>query len=459
MDETNKKLSFLVVSPSQYLRQILKFVLETYLKAEVTELESEEKALSFLKGLSLTPSLIVYDYSPNSFLVEDFVGHLRENSSKNVRIIILVDSIRQEGKEILKSTPQMTILKESDLPSDLIKECQNYFLETPFLNQDEFCRIDINFLNVLDGIYKDLYIKIGQDKFIKVFNESESTNSLDTKKYQDKGIQHLYLGRDTAIWVIEQIQKQMTIFLNATNFKFILRTRGETAEKRFEQKVLRIHEEVHIDNDFRLTIEKAVESVKVLVEKEKRVEKMLLSFKENKKDYAYFTQKMNLTCLISCLLAKELDWMSKTTLDKLIYASVLGDITLAVKPELMKINGLTEFEKIKDTLTDEEQKLFLTHPQDAAQLIARYFSGAPTDTDILTLQHHETPDGHGFPSGMRADKISALSALFIVANDFSNYYLAAESSSLEDFINNNRARYDFMNFRKIIKTLEKLRKR
>jgi len=222
MDETNKKLSFLVVSPSQYLRQILKFVLETYVKAEVTELESEEKALSFLKGLTLSPSLIVYDYSPNSFLVEDFVGHLRENSTKNVRIVILVDSIRQEGKEILKSTPQMTILKKSDLPSDLIKECQNYFLETPFVNQDEFCRIDINFLNVLDGINKDLYIKIGQDKFIKVFNENESTNSLDLMKYQDKGIQHLYLGRDTAIWAIEQIQKQMTIFLNATNFKFLV---------------------------------------------------------------------------------------------------------------------------------------------------------------------------------------------------------------------------------------------
>jgi len=74
MSTTVKKLPFLVVSNSPYMRGILKFVLETLLHTEVTELESEEKALSFLKNLESVPSMIVYDYTPNAYLLEDFVG-------------------------------------------------------------------------------------------------------------------------------------------------------------------------------------------------------------------------------------------------------------------------------------------------------------------------------------------------------------------------------------------------
>ncbi len=456
MSEINQDLPFLVVSSSPQLRKILKFVLESNIKADVTELESEEKALLFLKNLSITPSMIVYDYTPNSFLVEDFVGYLKDNS-KGVRIVILVDSIREESRDLLKNIPQIKLIKESDLPNELIKEAKAFFQKSTFINQDEYRRIDMDFLSILDGINKDLFIKLGQDKFVKVFNENESMSTLDYKKYRDKGIQYLYLHRDTALWVIEQIQKQINIFLKATNFKFVLRAADETPEKRFEQKILRIEEEVHIDNDFRLTIEKAIENVRATVEKEKRVQTILSSFKENKRDYAFFTQKMNLTCLISCLLAKELDWMSKTTIDKLVYASVLGDITLAVKPHLMQFHRLSDIEKSKQHITDEERKIFISHPQDSSQLIKRYFSTAPSDTDNLALQHHEMPDGSGFPAGLKADKISPLSALFIVANDFATYYLSEEDTSLDEFLLRSQARYDFMNFRKIIKSLEKIR--
>jgi hypothetical protein len=80
MTAPTRKLPFLVVSSSPYMRGILKFVLETMLHTDVTELESEEKALSFLKNLDGVPSMIVYDYTPHAYLLEDFVGHLKEHS-------------------------------------------------------------------------------------------------------------------------------------------------------------------------------------------------------------------------------------------------------------------------------------------------------------------------------------------------------------------------------------------
>lgn len=458
MANTIKKLPFLIVSSSPYMRGILKFVLENMLHTEVTELESEEKALSFLKNLEHVPSMIVYDYTPNAFLLEDFIGYLKDNS-KLVKIVILVDKIREEGKELLKDQNQMLLLDESSLPNGLIEEAKHLFKGSPYLNEDPYCRIHIDFLSILDGINKNLYIKLGADKFIKLFHEDDNTNILDIQKYKSKGINYLFLNRDTADWVIAQIQNQIDIFLKANNFRFVLRGANDTPEKRFEQKILRIDDEVHVDKDFKELIDRAIEKIRAAVEKEPKVEQFLQTLREKKDHLAFFNQKMNLTCLISCTLAKELEWISKTTMDKLVYAAVLSDITLAVRPELLKIQTLQEFEKIKNTLTEEDQKIFLSHPKDAANLIKRYFSSAPPDTDSLAYQQHELPDGSGFPQGLRAEKISPLTALFIVATDFSYYFLKDDEPTLDDFLLKCNSRYDYMNFRKVIKALERIKRK
>jgi hypothetical protein len=156
-----KKVPFLVVSNSPYMRGILKFVLETLLHAEVTELDTEEKALLFLKNLELVPSMIIYDYEPNAY-------YLKEHSKK-VKIIILVNQIREEGKELLKDVHQVTLMEEHSLPGNLVEAAKDTFIGSPYLNDEAYCRIDLNFLTILDGINKNLFIRIGQDKYIKIF--------------------------------------------------------------------------------------------------------------------------------------------------------------------------------------------------------------------------------------------------------------------------------------------------
>lgn len=452
-----KKIPFLVVSSSPYMRGIIKFVLESHLHTEVIELESEEKALLFLKNLEHRPSMIIYDYVPDAYLVEDFLFHLKEHS-KTVRIIVLVDKVREEGKDLLRDVRQIKLMDEYGLPGNLIQEASTLFSGSSMINQEEFCRVDINFLTILDGINKNLFIKIS-DKYVKIFNEDETTNSLDISKYKEKGITYFYLKRETAAWVLSQMQGQIDIFLKSNNFRFILRGATDSPEKRFEQKILRIADEVHIDKEFKESIDKTVEKIRAGVEKEPKVESYLRVLKERQGDQVFFNHKMNLMSLISCVLAKQLDWISKSTMDKLVYASVLSDITLAVRPELLMLKSLHEFEENKQKFSPEDQKFFLNHPKESASLIKNYFKSAPPDTDALALQHHELPDGSGFPFGLKADKISPLSALFIVANDFSYYFLKDDEPSMDDFLLKCHSRYDFVNFRKVVQALVELRKR
>lgn len=439
------------------MRGIIKFVLETLLQVDVTELESEEKALLFLKNLEHQPSMIIYDYTPNAYLLEDFVGYLKDHS-KFVRIVVLVDEIREEGKEILKSIQQVKLMEESALPGNLVDEASKIFADSPFISESPYCRIDIDFLTKLDGINKNLFIRLGAEKYIKIFNEDDNTNKLDIKKYKEKGIQYLYINRDTALWVISQIQKQINIFLKANNFRFILRGASDSPVKRYEQKILRIDDEVHVDAEFKGTIDKAIENIRAVVEKEQSVKHFLEVIKLHKNEHAFFTQKINLTSFIACVLAKQLDWISKTTMDKLVYAAVLCDITLAVKPELMMLQTMQDYDRVKDRLSEEDRKIFLSHPKDAATLIKRYFNQAPPDTDSIVHQHHELPDGNGFPMHLKAERIAPLSALFIVANDFSYYFLTDDEPNMDDFLLKCQSRYDHVNFRKVIKALERTKK-
>ena len=277
--ESLSQIPILVVSSSPYMRGILKFVLETLLRTDVTELENEEKALNFLKNLEGAPAMIVYDYTSNAYLLEDFVGYLKAHQKK-VRIIILVDEVREEGKELLKHLEQFELIDKATLPNSIVDEAKGLFQSTEFINENPYCRINIDFLSILDGINKNLFIRIGNEKYIKIFNEDDTTGVLDIKKYKSKGIQYLYLQRVTGMWVIGQIQNQISIFLRANNFRFVLRGASDSPVKRFEQKILRIDDEVHVDKEFKETIDRAVDKIRQLVEKETKVESYLKAFKD-----------------------------------------------------------------------------------------------------------------------------------------------------------------------------------
>jgi hypothetical protein len=61
--------------------------------------------------------------------------------------------------------------------------------------------------------------------------------------------------------------------------------------------------------------------------------------------------------------------------------------------------------------------------------------------------------------GLRAEKLSPLSALFIVANDFAYYFLLDDEPTMDDFLLKCHSRYDYVNFRKVIKALERIKKK
>lgn len=134
-------------------------------------------------------------------------------------------------------------------------------------------------------------------------------------------------------------------------------------------------------------------------------------------------------------------------------AALFHDIGLQ-NDELAKIKTLDELDSKADQFTEYEVSQFMDHPMAGAQLVMR-LSKDNAEAEQAILQHHERPNGSGFPRKLKARYISPTAALFMVAHDF-----VAELMEKQDqfdavaFHKQLKEVYFAPNFRGILKALD-----
>ena len=135
----------------------------------------------------------------------------------------------------------------------------------------------------------------------------------------------------------------------------------------------------------------------------------------------YIASHSTVTGYLACAIASQMKWGSDTTFHKLTLAAFLHDITLT-NHDLAACKTLDEVQK-DERFSDAERKSFKAHPMQGAE-VARQFNEVPPDVDLIIAQHHERPDGSGFPRSLSSTYIAPLTAIFIVAHDMAQLAVA-----------------------------------
>jgi HD-GYP domain-containing protein (c-di-GMP phosphodiesterase class II) len=174
----------------------------------------------------------------------------------------------------------------------------------------------------------------------------------------------------------------------------------------------------------------------------------------SREDGQYIKSRISLICSISCAIAKELDWGSETSFDKLIYAAHMHDLPLFSNPKLLKIQTIVELD-MDEEITDAEREAFLNHPEEAAKKIAKDFH-APAEALEMVEQHHELPSRQGFPKQVQPVRIIPYAAILSVSIDLAQYILKDKNWKAQEYIKIRKNHWRGAIFTKIFKALEKM---
>ena len=96
---------------------------------------------------------------------------------------------------------------------------------------------------------------------------------------------------------------------------------------------------------------------------------------------------------------------------------------------------------------------FMRHTDAAAELLA-CLPEVPANVDVILRQHHEQPDGKGFPKCLTYAQLSPLSCVFIVAHRMLNLEVGTDTKDqLLQFLGQLGPEYEKGTFGKIVNSI------
>ncbi|WP_417334948.1 hypothetical protein [Halobacteriovorax marinus] len=407
-----------------------------------------------------------------------------------------INSFKGRGPEVFNRDNCLNEMNES---------LRKYFVENPLVSPKDYCPVDFSILTAFEGLSCDVYIKLISGRHLKIFRESDLIIEEDVKKYESKGVDTLYLKRRTAHWILKQVnlnfKKVLTAIESGEKVEINEQTSSsnsfadlvneikeeKNSEKEQEEvekdssdkkeqsfadllaeiknekaakKEKKIQESVDgtfkLSDEFKKDIDKKVHKAIKVMTKANNLKKFFQKLSVDRNPDQYVKIHINLLCKITCAIADIMEWNHESTLEKLIYVSYMHDITMVEMPHVARIENMEAFEKIKDTLSETEQKMYLNHPQIIADMVLET-DDYPVDAEKIILQHHELPGQKGFPHKIQTTRILPLSCLFIIAHDLVDYIIENPEWTLEDYIPICKEKFSGPGFTKIIRKLPELK--
>lgn len=294
----------------------------------------------------------------------------------------------------------------------------------------------------------DIFVRLGQDRYVRLFKKGSQLEAGDIEKYcAKKQVQAFYVKKSDSGAMLQKQKENLEALAAKPD---LTEEESDKASTASIDAVRDIVDRVGFSGEAQAIAKSSVAMTLKVLGKSPKLGVILEKMKIN--DGQYITAHSLTLGKVACAMAHKVGWSSAATFLKLSLAAFLHDLPL-------KNNDLAKFVKFDDVrkggkFTQEEIKAFKDHPIKAAEF-ARQFHEIPPDVDTILVQHHERPDGTGFPRGMSSRYIAPLSCLFIMAHDLMHFMLENPGPvKLEEFFKMNEKKYDSGQFKKILKLLQ-----
>ena len=269
----------------------------------------------------------------------------------------------------------------------------------------EYFPVTIQFIYSFKGpLPFDVYIQRFEGKFTKVYNKNSEHDPEQIYRYEDKQITNLY---------VTQAEKNIYgVFLYKLVEQFN-RGAGEVDKEKMIDVIktsLELTYEKFADqsDDLGMNIQWASQQVtSALMMMEDNMASAIEIFKALSEDKQLLKHSY-MVSLFSLVLAKKLGITSQRNLMGIGLGALLHDLGhTRINSELFSKNNLTpkEWDEIKD------------HPQLALKIVD-HTKGITSDIRSILIQHHEQPNGRGYPNRLTNSSIFPPAKIVAIADAF-----------------------------------------
>jgi response regulator RpfG family c-di-GMP phosphodiesterase len=245
----------------------------------------------------------------------------------------------------------------------------------------------------------DVYLKLRDGKYIKIIHNNEPFEGRLIQKLILKGATHFFVNRSE----ISQYGESVINTLHG-----LLKTKAHKAEELQKSQITNKAIEVLRGNLLKCGFNKVVLKVAddiislqlEMMTESPEIEQYLNKFQNFRR---INTDHTRLVSYVVVSILRELTWDSESTLHKMCTAALLHDISL---PDglVEKVTNHDNFEN----LTDDEKNIYFSHPTESSH-IAQHFEAIAIGIEQFILEHHELPNGKGFPRKLNYNNVHPLS--------------------------------------------------
>ena len=432
----------LIAEDSSDLRTLLEFTLNSEFGATFVSVASGRAAISELRRRPAFDLIICDMKMPDGDGAEVFEYY--KKASLTCPFLILSNEPAESYPKL--HSVQLHWLAKPFLTKALVAHISRLAKTIP--QPEAYVPVPLSLLKRVKKIEVPLYVKINDHKYVRITSSPIDFSEDEEKKYAERGITSLFVDSLSAEAFIASYRKEV-LSLEAWN-----------------QSNPSDHEMISLNTELLKSMSQHFGWTPATIELTKDcIYKALHLVKSNPEMQAVFNQFHKIerfgfpdhctaSLMFSLQLLKSMGFEDEMTMAKITFCSVLHDLTLSDEQYAHKNKVIAKIHK-SETRTQEEQTIF-EHPIRAAEL-CRNWDFCPPFIDQIILNHHERPDGSGFPFGRKASEIDLLSSAFIMAEDFVENLIASYGKpDWQEFIRSRKNIYDKGHFKALFRNYESM---
>jgi HD-GYP domain-containing protein (c-di-GMP phosphodiesterase class II) len=441
-------MNILLLHPQKETRDMLSFCLESELGATVQTIPNFQSAADFFLGDSEVHLVIAPTNDDSDKLFKYMLSTQAE-----VFVVLLSEDVN-EPQDAYSNLKVLAKLRQSEAAQKLPPLVKDQFRKVMQSQVNEaYCRIEPSLLLRVVPLRGDVFIRISSVKFVKLFRNGTTFTKSDLERVTvKKKVTALYIKKNETQEFIRKfkIELESIIAISTPGTK-------EHSDQTLINTAIEIQEVVQ-ELTSRLGFppeirEIAQQNVRLTLNAIGSSPNLSVALEASQfKNKNYISSHSIMLAYLTCSIAAQMKWPSDTTFQKLTFASLFHDLSLTDAAHA-KVQTKQQLQGWAGTGLGDAYEAIKSHTQRGAEMVQK-LKEIPSDVDTILLQHHERPDGSGWPAGLRSQQIAPLSAVFIVAHDMVDALITQKNAfTLDEFLKQNEAIYQLGTFRKIWKAL------